>query len=351
MTQVQLWPLLTSVVPVAAQPVVVALGPMLGGLIVNPQAAADQALNAPEGLYVDVLTEANLQAGGDTILLQPGQRYNFPPGTMQVTVNARTSGHKFAGLVIQVPPDFQPLSSGFPPSGPPLDAITPSYLYQQYADDDDLQAFVRAYNALAQNYMNWFASINLPVYTSPTLNGSLLDWVAAGLYGITRPTLPSGLSQILGPYNTYDYNTLAYNQRKVQGPSNYYVTNDDIFKRVITWHFYKGDGKVFNVRWLKRRVMRFLTGTNGTAGMTDETYPVSVTFGVDNAININLQGIKRFATGGAIYGVGRYNEVIYNDLKSSFVSMPVSPFVPVFKAAMDAGVLETPFQYTFVVNT
>ena len=28
----------------------------------------------------------------------------------------------------------------------------------------------------------------------------------------------------------------------------------------MTWHLYKGDGKTFNTRWLKRRVMRFLTG-------------------------------------------------------------------------------------------
>ena len=37
-----------------------------------------------------------------------------------------------------------------------LEQIIPMYLYQQYADDSDLQAFVSTFNTLAQGYLSWF---------------------------------------------------------------------------------------------------------------------------------------------------------------------------------------------------
>ena len=48
-----------------------------------------------------------------------------------------------------------------------LQKVIRSYLYQQYADDEDLQAFVAWFNAEGQEYVGWFASISLPVYTGP----------------------------------------------------------------------------------------------------------------------------------------------------------------------------------------
>ena len=65
-----------------------------------------------------------------------------------------------------------------PTSNNTLQAIIPAYVYQQYADDDDIQAFNSAYNNTAQSYLNWFTGIELPIYTSSTINGALLDWVA-----------------------------------------------------------------------------------------------------------------------------------------------------------------------------
>ena len=38
----------------------------------------------------------------------------------------------------------------------PLASTIKSYLYQEYAQDNDLQAFVDAYNAIAQGYQDWF---------------------------------------------------------------------------------------------------------------------------------------------------------------------------------------------------
>lgn len=241
--------------------------------------------------------------------------------------------------------------SVFPPTGPT--SVTAlgmfsSYPYQEYADDDNIRAFFDAYNTMAQQYVDWFNTVNLPIYTG--LSGSLLDWVAAGLYGMTRPSLPSGSSQNIGALNTWALNTISLNTTKIIGPASYYQTNDDVFKRILTWHLWRGDGRQFNIRWLKRRVMRFLTGTDGGPGQTDETYPVSVTFGTGGQVNINLQSIRRYATGGAMLNVSPLNTAYLNELDTASVSIPVSPFVAVFKAAMEAGVLEFPFQYSATVN-
>lgn len=86
-----------------------------------------------------------------------------------------------------------------------------SYLYVQYNDDDDLQAFVEAYNALSQEIITWLAEANLPVYTGAPITGALLDWVAMGLYGQSRPTLPSGFNRNRGPFNSLEFNTLPFN--------------------------------------------------------------------------------------------------------------------------------------------
>ena len=241
------------------------------------------------------------------------------------------------------------MADTFPPAGPTMRTSTiASYLYQQYNDDSDLQAFVDAYNAIAQAYVDWFINLDLPIYTKQS--GDLLDWVAAGLYGITRPYLPSGLSRNIGAFDTYEYNKLAFDEQKIIAPATYYLTNDDVFKRIITWNFYKGDGNKFNIRWLKRRVVRFLTGTNGTAGETDHTYQVSVTFGTNYQVNINLQGTLRVWTGGAIFNRQALNTFGFNQFKTQAVPEVTSPYAPIFKAAVEAGVLQLPFQFTYVVN-
>ena len=156
-----------------------------------------------------------------------------------------------------------------------LQAIVPSYLYQQYSDDDALQAFVQAYNQYQQSYLDTFNSLNLPIYTM--LSGALLDWVGAGVYGYPRPTLPASAAVSIGPYATEIFaqkNTMYAYQNTT--PGTVYTTSDDIYQRLLTWHFYKGDGKIFSIKWLKKRVMRFLIGANGTAPLLDYTYPVSI---------------------------------------------------------------------------
>src|SRR5882724_3446165 len=85
-----------------------------------------------------------------------------------------------------------------------------AYPYQEYADDDDIQALIGAYNGYTQTVIDWFNSIDLPYY--PGLSGVELDWVANGLYGTQRTQLASPLDQALGMLNTLELNTSVLNR-------------------------------------------------------------------------------------------------------------------------------------------
>jgi hypothetical protein len=202
-----------------------------------------------------------------------------------------------------------------------LTKIIPSYVYQEYADDSDLQAFCAAYNTMAQEYVDWFNQINLPDYTGPLISDTLLDWVAKGLYGISRPTVSGNTS-----------------------------VNDDEFKRVISWHFYKGDGKVFDVRWLKRRIMRFLTGINGTNPAINQTYQISVRFAGGGVIDINVFTGIGYVSGGAMFDASQFNTFEFNDMQLIIENYVDTTLAPILQDAINSGTLELPFQYTYNVS-
>ena len=353
---IKLYPLVASEVEVANEAVTVAYGPLAGGFITNPQLAVDQGISQAKSLYIDASgAPATTYSSATTVKIEAGQSYYFPPGmTTSISVNAHDSGHKFSGLILQPPTQYPPTpqTGTFPPPGPTtLTQTIPAYLYQEYADDDDLQAFFASYNSLAQRYVNWFANVGLAVYTNPNIYGPLLDWVAQGLYGMVRPTLSSGKNRDLGPLNTYALNTLGYNVRKVLGPTNVTATTDEIFKRIMTWNFYKGDGNRFNVRWLKRRVMRFLLGDSGADVPIDQTYVVSVTFG-PGAVSIRLSAGTRKLTGGALPNRFSYNTKTYDSFTTQGTPGPVPlPYETALKEAVASGALQLPFQYVFFVVT
>ena len=354
MAEQNLFPAARTVVGIGGEAVYAAYGPLLGGLIVNPQLAVDQNINSAEPLYVDLVNPAALEETDTTFEILPGYSFVIPANfTGNVSVNAATSGHRFSAFVIQTtpPPTPEPLVGTFPPAGPTtLTKVIPSYLYQEYNDDEACQAFVDSYNNLAQGYVDWFVDTPLAVYTNENISGSLLDWVAEGLYGIKRPTLSSGQNRALGPYNTWAYNTIPLNVHRILGPTDIAVTTDDIFKRILTWNLYRGDGNTFNIRWLKRRVLRFLLGPNGSAPNVDDTRGVSVLIG-DGIITIVLTVGTRTITGGALYNRFGYNQMAYNRLLTVFNAPPPAlPNEAIFKEAMDSGALQVPFQYEFVVS-
>jgi hypothetical protein len=196
-----------------------------------------------------------------------------------------------------------------------LQNTIPSYLYTQYADDDDLQAFVASYNSITQQYINTFNNLNLPIYTQ--LSGSLLDWVGQGIYGYPRPALPGTLPTAVGPLDTYGPDAFVPLNTQTTTAGTSYVTSDDVYQRLLTWHFYKGDGKVFSINWLKRRIMRFMIGANGTAPNIPYTYQISVAFGSGNSVNITI---------------------------------PTYPMAPYLTAAIASGAAEMPFQFQWTVT-
>lgn len=191
----------------------------------------------------------------------------------------------------------------------------PQYLYQEYADDDALQAFVMAYNEMGQSYLDWFNSVNLPVYTG--LSGSLLDWVANGLYDQYRPVFLNAGNRVFAAYATAFYaQRLPYAGRRTNaGQIPYSVASDDIFKRCMTWNLYKGDGMVMTTQWLKRRVARFLNSINGQAQPQLDLYSIGVTYS-GHAVTITI---------------------------------PDLPASAVFEEALTSRALQFPFQFTVTV--
>lgn len=158
----------------------------------------------------------------------------------------------------------------------PLLKIPPSYLYMEYADDTDLQCYREAFNEYAQEYLDWFNTVCLGDYRSTDITGAFLDWIAEGIYGLKRVPLSTSNVTILGGYATVPFADLSYAGLSIDDQSTSAVMSDDIFKRTMTWNLYEGDGFQFTTTWLKRRIMRFLTGTNGNDGPFSDTYDVSV---------------------------------------------------------------------------
>lgn len=169
-----------------------------------------------------------------------------------------------------------------------LTQTIPSYLYVQYNDDENLQAFVDAFNELAQEYVTWFATVSLPVYTE--LETDLLSWVGEGLYGVPRPYIPDEVPRFIGPVNTFGPNVLPVNGWGYALNGSFSAASDDIYKRVLTWRLYKGDGHQFSVMWLKRRIARFLYGADGSDPPVEETYDISVQFVGGNVVWITVPG-------------------------------------------------------------
>ena len=198
----------------------------------------------------------------------------------------------------------------------PLQQVIPSYLYKEYSDDDDLQAFVDSQNALAQGYLDWFNQTPLGLYTAPNINGGLLDWVGQGVYGISRPVLSSVTSQTIAGLNSAAYDTVELDGFRYTSSGTASPASDDIYKRVLTWNLYRGDGQFFTIGWLKNRVNRFLYGVNGT------DYPV-----LNEPPSITVSG-------------NTFTISVFND-----------PFLQSLKQALANGAIALPFQYnyTFVI--
>lgn len=232
-----------------------------------------------------------------------------------------------------------------------LTTFPPAYLYIQYGEDENLQALIKALNDYAQSYLDQLNGLNLPIYTKAPVAGALLDWMAEGLYGIRRPSFRY-VTLIGGGGSAY--NEDAYNEESFGGSMSTDVSlgpvSDDVFRRILTWQLFKGDGKQFNVRWLKRRIMRFLFGVDGIDPPVDQTYPVKILYSYGGVITIRFPTGEGVVTGGTICNTFVCNTMACNDETSIYTPVSQSVDAGILKQAIDAGILPLPFQYTFYVQ-
>ncbi|WP_338735441.1 hypothetical protein V8954_04010 [Klebsiella michiganensis] len=230
-----------------------------------------------------------------------------------------------------------------------LDSIIRSYMYTQYNDDDNLRAFFTAYNSMAQGIYDWMVNANLPIFIGEYNTGDQLRWIAHGIYGVLTPVITSSEQREIGPYNTPEFNQLAFNEYRVINQSDQVVVSDDLFKRIMTWNFYKGDGFYFSIPWIKRRILRFLLGVNGTDILNDQRWSISINF-VDGGIVISIYKGRRQFTRSAIYNASAYNSRKYNQKDTAFVINEYFEFANFFKQAMDSGLLNMPFYQSITID-
>lgn len=164
----------------------------------------------------------------------------------------------------------------------PLQNIIPSYLYVQYSDDEDLQAFVSSYNNITQGYLDWFNQNPLAVYTSPNISGALLDCIGYGVYGIRRPITATTGDFSSASYGLSPYAKIPYAGYKLTITGQPTPVNDDIYKRSLTWFTYLADGKQISMVWLKRRFARFAYGVNGSDVTADAYMDINITWNATN---------------------------------------------------------------------
>lgn len=223
-----------------------------------------------------------------------------------------------------------------------LEDIIKSYLYTQYNDDDDLRAFVTAYNTMAQDIYTWMLNANLPIFVGGYNAGDQLKWIARGIYGVKPPVLVSGKQNIFGSFNSVLFNQLPFNGRKVVNISDQVVVSDDLFKRIMTWNFYKGDGYHFTIPWLKRRILRFLTGIDGVDVVNDQRWSISVLFSGSGASISIIKGYRRL-TDASLYNSFAYNSRVFNQKTSGVIKSTEYEYAALFKQAFDSGLLHMPF--------
>ena len=230
-----------------------------------------------------------------------------------------------------------------------LEDIIRSYLYTQYNDDDNIRAFVTAYNTMAKNIYDWMKNANLPIFVGGYNAGDQLRWIARGIYGVKPPVLSSGRQLVIGAFNTFTFNSVPFNTRKVINQSQQVVVSDDLFKRIMTWNFYKGDGFYFTIPWLKRRIMRFLTGINGVDVVNDQHWSISVLFSGGGASVSIIKGFRKL-TDSSVYNAQAFNSRAYNQKTSVLIKSNEYEYASLFKQAFDSGLLHMPFYQPVTVT-
>lgn len=220
----------------------------------------------------------------------------------------------------------------------------PCYPYVQWGDDPNVVAFFTAYNQLSQANLDAINGYQLPIYLNQS--GALLDWAASSIYGVFRPALSSGGPRPIGPYDTVVYNTGAYDGFRLLAAASNFIADDQTYRAIIQWNTFKGDGIPFTIRWLKRRVERFLSGDI----FVDQTYDISVKFTTETDVLITVSETNRGFAGGALFGSMTFSHFALNEIDTNPSEHSATALARALKAAVNSGVLRLPFQYTFTVQ-
>lgn len=226
----------------------------------------------------------------------------------------------------------------------PLQQVIPAFVYAQYSDDSDVQAFFTAYNTLAQGYLDWFNNTPFGLYTSSFVSDLLLDWLAQGVYGIERPVISTLSTHRTAGMNSATMNSLPMNELKIIQGGTASLATDDIFKRVLTWILFKGDGVHVSIPWIRKRIARFLNGSNGS--------DVSLDYLLDVSINI-----PTLSPNGQL-GTVPMNTIAMNTRQTRSakaantlqIVLPSSTIAQQFMILLQEGYLPVPFQMTFEVK-
>lgn len=155
-------------------------------------------------------------------------------------------------------------------------------------------------------------------------DGLELDFYAAGIYGIYRPTV--GLGTYLGASGALGQRRFAtrfcsYSAGYVP-PSK--LLSDDEFKRFLVWQLSIGDGRQFNITWLKRNIARFL---------------LSSVFDEISATHLWLVGI-----------VAQTKGVLEITLPYTTSDTATQGLMTTLKWLIQADLMNLPIQYTYKVN-
>lgn len=220
------------------------------------------------------------------------------------------------------------------------------YLYPKFDSDENLLAFVANFNDAAQTYVDWMSNVGAALAYYPALSGPLLDWVAQGRYDTSRPTIGTVGAPGVGMLDTQLLDTFQFNPQFGQpSAGTYYGLSDDSFQRVLTWNNYVGDGPYFDVRWLKRRIMRFFVGVNG-----QEPTPWDMS-GVPGAMGASYGvGTEDTTAISVAFAAGTCTVTIAQATLMSLVPGVTEQLISDFHLLFLSGVLLLPGQYSYAVT-
>ena len=225
----------------------------------------------------------------------------------------------------------------------PLPNVIPAYVYDQYSDDENVQGFFEVLNAMAQGYLDWFNQTPLPLYTNPNINGPLLDWVGNSLYNIPRPVISDVQQVVKGAMATVPLTALPIAGFQISESGTSAIATDDVYKRVLTWFMYRGDGMQMSVEWLRRRIARFIYGINGT-DLTDVGLISTVSL---SQVNSQSGGVM----GNGVMGLMVMGLAFSKVLHKGIANLPSYPMSSVLQELVNTGVIPLPFQVTVTFNT